>query len=123
MRGMVHHWLNSDVHNRKQHLQLADVQPELARDECGVPHGSVLGPQTFVFVNDICDFSELFQCVLFADYYSNFSCSGNNVKEPAECVIDEMTKLKIQFDVNMLSLNIKKTKFIKRKYIIILCCP
>lgn len=62
--------------------------------------------------------SELMKFVLFADD-TNIICSGNNLEQLLEQITEEMDKLKSCFNVNKLSLNLKKTKFIlfgKRKH-------
>lgn len=111
MRGMALNWLRSYLHNRKQYVQLTDVKSELMEIKCGVPQGSILGPKLFLlYINDICDVSKLLQFVLFADD-TNFFSSGNNIQKLVESIEYEMTKLKKWFDVNKLSLNLKKTKF------------
>lgn len=86
--------------------------------QCGIPQGSVLGPKLFIlYINDICDVSKLLNFVLFADD-TNFYSSGNDLKELVKSMEQEMVKLKEWFNINKLSLNLKKTKFMifgKRK--------
>ena len=111
IRGVVLDWLRSYLENRKQYLQLSNIKSDLKKIECGVPQGSVLGPKLFLlYINDICDVSTILQFVLFADD-TNLFCSGNDLKKLTESIGSEMIKLKTWFDVNKLSLNVKKTKF------------
>ena len=58
----------------------------------------------FVYINDICEVSILLRFVLFAGD-TNFFCSLS------ENIESEMVKLKIWLDVNYLSLNLIRTKF------------
>ena len=118
MRGVVLDWLTSYLTNRQQYTQFANNTSGNLEIKCGIPQGSVLGPKLFIlFLNDICDVSTLLHFVLFADD-TNFYCSANNIDELIQKMEQEMVKLKKWFDINKLSLNLKKTKFMvfsKRK--------
>ena len=79
--------------------------------ECGVPQGSILGPILFIlYINDICNVSDLVSFVLFADD-TNMFCSDSNINSLCRRVCNELQKLKVWFMINKLSLNINKTNF------------
>ena len=63
-----------------------------------------------LYINDICKVSKLLKLVLFADDTNIFS-SGDNLKKLQDDIMTEMSKLKVWFDSNKLSLNLVKTKF------------
>ena len=48
--------------------------------------------------------------MIFADD-TNVFCEGGNLKQLLEVASNELTKLKLWFDINRLSLNVKKTTF------------
>ena len=58
----------------------------------------------------MCQVSKLLQFVIFADD-TNIFYSGDNLNQLQEDINTEMNKLKLWFDRNRLSLNVKKTKF------------
>ena len=58
----------------------------------------------------MCQVSNILKMVVFADD-TNIFCSGGNLQELLEKVTFELTKLKRWFDINKLSLNLSKTKF------------
>ena len=79
---------------------------------CGVPQGSVLGPQLFLlYRNDICNVSKLIKCILFADD-TNLFFSGKCIKYICKVISMELIKLKSWFAFNKLSLNISKTNYV-----------
>ncbi len=62
-----------------------------------------------MYINDICRVSQVLKLVLFADDTNKF-CSGEDLKKLLEEITKEMSKLKVWFDRNKLSLNLNKTK-------------
>ena len=49
------------------------------RISCGVPQGSALGPQLFkMYVNDMCNVSKQFKCILFADDHIKTNCNSTS---------------------------------------------
>ena len=80
--------------------------------QTGVPQGSILGSILFLlYMNDIENCSKLLSFVLFADdtniFYSNSCLEAIN-----KVVQTEINKVTEWLNVNKLSLNITKTKFI-----------
>ena len=111
VRGVAHSWLCSYLSNRWQYVSLDKTDSELLKVKCGVPQGSVLGPKLFIlYLNDLCMVSKSLNSILFADD-TNFFCSGINLNEIVTTVENEMKQVKKWFDVNKLSLNASKTKY------------
>ena len=67
--------------DRKQYVVIGDHSSDMLDMTCGVPQGSVLGPILFIiYINDICNVSDVVQCVLFADD-TNIFCSQRNLTD------------------------------------------
>ena len=112
IRGIAHTWLGNYLYNREQYVHIQNDKSDLMKVTCGVPQGSVLGPKLFLlYINEICNVSKLLKYVLFADD-TNLFCSGGDLRQLLDTVEKELKILKRWFDINKLSLNLKKTKFI-----------
>ena len=121
IRGIALSWLKSYLAERSQYVHLNGVESDTLPVTFGVPQGSVLGPKLFIlYINDICEALEDLHCVLFADDTSLY-CSGENLEHLLQVVENDLKTLKKWFDINKLSLNISKTKFMifgnKKEYI------
>ena len=76
-----------------------------------MPQGSVLGPQLFIlYVNDICNVSNILDLIMFADDTNLFG-TGDNIECLSKIVSSELSKINRWFAVNRLSLNVSKTNY------------
>ena len=104
-------WVKSYLKNRKQFVQYDDVTSDYKEILCDVPQGSILGPKLFIlYINDICNISEIIKFVLFADD-TNIICNHYNYFSLCELVNIKLSKLSKWFSVNKLSLNVRKTSY------------
>ena len=75
IRGTVNAGLTNYLTNINQYVIADDHSSGMRLITCGVPQGSVLGPVLFLlYINDICNVSNLLKFVLFADD-TNIFCS------------------------------------------------
>ena len=108
VRGVANSWLTSYLSKRMQYVEVCDCMYDLLQVKCGVPQGSVLGPLLFIlYINDICNVSKVFDCILFADD-TNLFCSDNDINDLCGIINVELDKLNTWFSVNKLSLSIQK---------------
>ncbi len=112
IRGKAFAWIKSYLDDRQQFVQMNNVKSDLMKVTCGVPQGSVLGPKLFVlYINDICKVSKVLKNNWFADE-TNLYCSGKSLEQLLNTVELELRVFRKWFDVNRLSLNLSKPKFI-----------
>lgn len=110
--GIALTWLSSYLENRKQYVEIQNNKSQLLQVICGVPQGSVLGPLLFnLYINNICEVSQIVETILFADD-TNLLCCGENLEKLLDTMEKEVSRMKIWFDENKLTLNLSKTKFI-----------
>ena len=102
----------SYLSNRKQCVSINKVtnSPYL-KITCGVPQGSILGPLLFLlYVNDFPKASPILSPIMFADD-TNLFYSSSSINVLYNTVNRELHKVHEWFQVNKLSLNLKKTKY------------
>ena len=111
IRGVALNWITSYLANRSQFVSIDGRHSSLSHVSCGVPQGSVLGPKWFIlYVNDLCNVSNLVKCILFADDTRLF-CSDANVNRLFERVSSVLASMCRWFATNKLSLNVLKTSY------------
>ena len=108
IRGVALNWITSYLANRSQFVSIDGSHSSQSHVSRGVPQGSVLGPK--LFVNDLCNVSNLVKCILFADDTSLF-WSDSNVNRLFERVSSVLASLCRWFATNKLSLNVLKTSY------------
>ena len=112
IRGVTKLWFQDHLTNRKQIVKYSQVRSKEMLIENGLPQGSIPGPILFLlYVNDIETCSQLLSFVLFADD-TNIFYSNKCLKTVNEVIQAEINKVSEWLNVNKLSLNITKTKFI-----------
>ena len=113
IRGVALYWIKSYFFNGRQFVQVGNECSTLMSITFGVPQGSILGPLLFLlYINDISNDSKLAKSktILFADDTNLFFSHANPV-HLSKIINQELQKISIWLNVNKLSLNIDKTKF------------
>ena len=115
-------WFSGYLMNRKQLVDCDGTFFTLTNLTTGVPQGSILGPLLFIiYMNDIHETSENFRAILYADDTSLFSSLGSfnvalNGTKFDKCALSqsintELKKKQELLNINKLSLNVNKTKY------------
>ena len=83
------------------------VSSEKKEVKCGVPQGSMFGPLSFLYINDLSDICKHSLPILFADD-NNLFCRGTDLPVIENSFNKELADISKCLEVNKLSLNIKK---------------
>ena len=111
IRGNALNWFESYLSGRTQYVTYNGVSSQYKSISCGVPQGSILGPQLFlVYINDLCSLCKHTTPLLFADD-TNLFCNGTDLQQMEKCINDELAQISQWLKVNTLSLNVKKTNY------------
>ena len=101
---------------RKQCVKFHDVNSNVLPINTGVPQGSILGPLLFIiYINDFARASDIFDFICYADDTTLFSTLNKLVNaqntDPDIIINMELSKINEWLEINKLSLNIAKSKF------------
>ena len=120
--GTALSWFQNYLSGRIQFVDFDGTQSSMLPLNTGVPQGSILGPLLFIiYMNDINTASNKFMAILYADDSNLVSslCSFDvslNSKDFDKNILSnnitqELDKIHEWLEINKLSLNVKKTKF------------
>ena len=115
-------WFQNYLWGRQQFVEFEGTCSDTTFINTGVPQGSILGPLLFlIYMNDIHMASEKFDMILYADdtnlisplcsFNSSFSCDKNDVNHMSEQINTELRNIQEWSNINKLSLNVSKTKY------------
>ena len=111
IRGKAHTWLTSYLTGRTQYVVYDGHKSSTLNMTCGVPQGSILGPLLFIiYVNDICNVSELLFKILYADD-TCVVAQGHNLEELIDTLNNELSSLNEWLLCNKLTLNTNKSYY------------
>ena len=108
--------LKNYLTNRKQYVRLHEVNSNLLPINTGVPQGSILGPLLFIiYINDFARASAIFDFICYADDTTLFSTLNKFINaqniNPDIIINTELAKINEWLEINKLSLNVTKSKF------------
>ena len=116
-------WFTSYLHGRQQYVDFDGIRSSTAYICAGVPQGSILGPLLFIiYMNDKHMASQNFNVILYADdtnlisplnsFNSTLPINNASIERVTYQINIELNDMKEWLNINKLSLNAKKTKYI-----------
>ena len=102
--------------NRKQYVKLHEVNSNVLPLNTGVPQGSILGALLFIiYINDFARASAIFDFICYSDDTTLFSTLNKFINaqniNPDIIINTELAKNNEWLEINKLSLNVTKSKF------------
>ena len=112
IRGNCLKWFESYLHERMQIVKFGHHKSNKLIISTGVPQGSILGPLRFLlYINNIENCSKIISFVMYADDTNAFH-SDKCLKSLTHVMQEEMNEVIKWVNMNKLSINTTKTKYI-----------
>ena len=110
--------IESYLKNRKQYTEIEESKSEILPLTIGVSQGSILGPILFIiiYINDFSESTKTFDFIIYADdttlssTINSFNNEQSNV-DTQTLINDELSKIIEWLNINKLSLNKNKSKY------------
>ena len=111
IRGTPLKWFKSYLTGRQQHVIFKHILSNNQPISTGVPQGSILGPLlVLIYIKDLATISTKFQTLMYADDSSFFN--GESPSDLIKIANQGLKQIIKWLNINKLSLNIKKSKYI-----------
>lgn len=111
VRGVANNLLTSYLQGRNQCVKINKTLSNFEVVTCGIPQGTVLGPILFnVYLNELLHLNTFAKITAYADD-TVLLIEGDSWETTANRTVKELSKIFQWLSENLLSVNIKKTKF------------